>query len=98
MHRSGVAVAPENRILIPVNCKSKRKLKTLVLGGLTVLTLASCSTTGAPKYDEVELLEYEACLSQVTTKAPSGFPPSAYGNEIEGILKWCEYLKPLPAN
>ena len=79
-----------------MNCKSKRKLKTLVIGGLTVLTLASCSTTEAPKYDEVELLEYEACLSQVTTKAPSGFLGT--GNEMEGILKWCAYLKPLPSN
>ena len=79
-----------------MNSKRKWKLKTKVLGGLTVLTLASCSTTGAPKYDEVELLEYEACLSQVTSKAPSGF--SGTGNEMEGILKWCAYLKPLPTN
>ena len=81
-----------------MSSKRKRKLKTLAIGGLAFLTLTSCSTTGAPKYDEVELLEYQACLSQITTKAPSGFPPSAYGNEIEGILEWCEYLKPLPAN
>jgi hypothetical protein len=81
-----------------MNSKRKRKLKTLAIGGLAVLTLTSCSTSGAPKYDEVELLEYQACLSQVTTKVPSGGIPSVYTSEIEGILKWCEYLKPLPAN
>jgi hypothetical protein len=75
-----------------MNSERKQKLKTLAISGLAVLTLTSCSTTGAPKYDEVELLEYEACLSQVTTKAPSGF--SGVGNEIEGILEWCEDLKP----
>jgi hypothetical protein len=79
-----------------MSTERKQKLKSLIIGGIAVLTLTSCSTTGTPKYDEVELLEYEACLSQVTTKAPSGF--SGAGNEIEGILEWCDSLKPRPTN
>jgi hypothetical protein len=73
-----------------------RSIRAFIVGGLAILTLSACSIIASPKYDEVELLEYQACLSQVTSKAPSGF--SGAGNEIEGILKWCESLKPAPTN
>jgi hypothetical protein len=67
------------------------KTKLLLIGSLLILLTGCTFNTGA-EYDAVELAEYEACLSQVTTKAPSGF--SGAGNEIEGILEWCETLKP----
>ncbi len=77
-----------------------KSLKGKSLFGITLLSLifvlTGCSSPTASKYDEVELLQYEACLSQITTKAPSGF--SGAGNEIEGILEWCDYLKPVPSN
>jgi len=76
--------------------KKFQNFKKLFVGGLALLTLSGCSSAATSKYDEVELLQYQACLSQVTTKAPSGF--SGSGNEIEGILEWCKDLKPAPSN
>lgn len=67
------------------------KTKFLVIGSLLIF-LTGCTFNTRAEYDAVELAEYEACLNQVTTKAPSGF--SGAGNEIEGILEWCETLKP----
>jgi hypothetical protein len=69
--------------------------KRFFVGGLALLILSGCSSSPTSKYDEVELLQYQACLSQVTTKAPSGFSGSM-GNEIQGMLEWCNYLKPSP--
>ena len=69
-------------------------LKKTALALASILLLTGCSVNTKPEYDPVELAEYEACLSQVSTKSPSGFD-SKFGNEIEGILKWCESLKPV---
>ena len=75
--------------------ENRTKLSTISAAVLLVV-LSGCSSSPSNKYDEVELIEYQACLSQVTTKAPSGFS-GAY-NEIDGMLEWCKSLRPLPIN
>jgi hypothetical protein len=60
------------------------KLIALTLSGLLLLT--GCSTEKKPEYDPVELIEYEACLSQVLN------------DEIDKIRDYifeCSNLKPV---
>ena len=61
-------------------------MKLGVLGIIGLLLLTGCSANTKPEYDPVELIEYEACLSQII---------SEYGyNEIDQYLEWCQGLRP----
>ena len=62
-------------------------VKLRLLGIVGLLLLAGCSTDTKPEYDPVELIEYEACLSQII---------SEYGyNQIDTYLEWCQGLRPV---
>jgi hypothetical protein len=59
------------------------KFAVVVLSGLLVLT--GCSSEKELEYDPVELIEYEACLSQVLK--------DEY-NQIEKWIPYCSELRP----
>jgi hypothetical protein len=59
------------------------KFIAVALSGLLLLT--GCSTEEKPEYDPVELIEYEACLSQVLK--------DEY-NQIEKWIPYCADLRP----
>ena len=60
-------------------------MKLGLLGIVSLLLLTGCSADTKPEYDPVELIEYEACLSQVLK--------GSY-NEIDKWLSYCSDLRP----
>jgi len=52
----------------------------------SLLVLTGCSSEKKSEYDPVELIEYEACLSQIVSDYQY--------NEIEKYLEWCQELRP----
>jgi len=62
-------------------------MKFLAFVFLGLFLLAGCSTESGPEYDPVELIEYEACLSQIISEYEY--------NEIEKYLEWCTDLRPI---
>ena len=60
-------------------------MKLGVIGIVGLLLLTGCSSDTKPEYDAVELIEYEACLSQVL---------KGQYNEIPMWLEYCKKWKP----
>ena len=87
----GKIIAKAVRHIQELNAKDTNEVYRLamklgVIGIVGLLLLTGCSADTKPEYDPVELIEYEACLSQVI-KGPY--------NEIPMWLEYCDDLKPI---
>ena len=68
--------------------------KLVVALSASTLFLAGCSSTSSaePKYDEVELIQYQACLDKYSSSSRAIFNPAV---DVEASLKFCKYLLPV---
>jgi hypothetical protein len=69
--------------------------RLLVALSASVLLLTGCSSASTePKYDEVDLIQYQACLDKYSSGSNSAlvYNPRA---DVEASLEFCKYLLPV---
>lgn len=67
--------------------------KLLVALSASALLLTGCSSTAStePKYDEVELIQYQACLDKHLISTKFMFNPAV---DVETAMEFCKDLLP----
>ena len=67
--------------------------KLIVALSVSVLLLTGCSSTSTtePKYDEVELIQYQACLDKYLSSTKFMFNPAV---DVETAMAFCKDLLP----
>jgi len=69
-----------------------RKLLIGLSASALLLTGCSSNSSSEPKYDEVELIQYHACLDKYSSSSKAIFNPAV---DVEASLKFCKYLLPV---
>jgi uncharacterized protein YceK len=67
----------------------------LIAGALiTAVLLSGCSSNSSsePKYDEVELIQYHACLDKYSSSSKYMFNPAV---DVETAMEFCKDLLPV---
>jgi uncharacterized protein YcfL len=68
------------------------KLVVALSASALLLTGCSSNSSSEPKYDEVELIQYHACLDKYSSSSKYMFNPAV---DVETAMEFCKDLLPV---